>query len=180
MLCRNATAALFALALAAASSGCQLSTLFDLNRDVQIDETHSQSVDLLLRLNLAEGLNLGEGREARLSAFTLDSADVTVSQIDTAAGTNDVRALSGRLWLRPDGATDDSGDVLVGAIEGLALQKGATARLAGTAEAGAMLLAAHRKSGRFQAVVNLSMDGGRAAHVVLWISLHATAGYATP
>lgn len=165
---------LLALLAAAASSGCELHSLFDLDRAVEIDETRSPNVDLLLQLDLAEG---ARQQATTPSTIALDSADVTISQIDTSAGINEVRALGGAISLRPAGAMDDARDVVIGTISGLPLKKGATARIGGSPESAALLLAAHRAGGRFQLVCNLNFEGGAAAHLVLFISLHVTAGY---
>ena len=167
---RNALS-LLVLALA----GCQLSKPFDLDRDVEIDESHGQSVALLFHLDLAEA---GPLRDAP-SALSLESVDVTVTQVDTAGGANDVRSVNGALRLRPDGAVDDSQDVAVGRFAGLAMTPGATAHLPGNSEVGKLLLAAHHGTGRFKAAVALELEGGHEAHLVLWISLHVSADYDT-
>jgi len=168
---------LLAFFAAAACSGCELHSLFDLDRAVEIDETRSANVDLLLQLDLAEGGRPAVGQASSPSSMALDSADVTISQIDTSAGVNEVRALGGTLSLRPTGAVDGAGDVVLGSIGGLELKKGATARINGSPGSAALLLAAHRGGGRFQLVCNLNLEGGSAAHLVLFISLHVTAGY---
>ena len=176
-MARRTSSWLLLALIAAAASGCELHSLFDLDRAVEIDETRSQSVDLLLQLDLAEGGKPGVGQDGSPSAISLDSADVTVSQVDTSAGTNEASALAGTLSLRPAGASDDSSDVVLGSLAGLSLKQGATASLKGTPDSAALLLAAHRAGGRFQLVCNLTLPGGRSAHVVLFISLHLAAGY---
>ena len=158
-------------------SGCRLSRLFDLARDVEIDETHAQSVGLSMQLDLAEATELRAPHPGELASLSLDSADVTVTQVDTAAGENQVQSLSGVLRLRPDGAADASHDVVVGSFAALQLRPGAAAHLPGSPEAGALLLAAHNRQGRFQALLDFDLEGGRSAHLVLWIALHASAGY---
>ena len=166
-----------AAALCALLAGCQVGLPFDLARDVQVDETASDSVGMLFHLDLAEAAALQTAGRGPVRALTLDSADVTVTQVDTDAGQNQAKSVSGTLRLRPAGATGTSGDAVVGSFAGLRLQPGAVAHLEGTEAASALLLAAHAKDGRFQVALDCTLDDGRPAHVVLWVALHASAGY---
>ena len=176
MRCTQIAAAV-SIALALGSSGCRVSRFFDLGRDVEVDESHSQSVGLLLGLDLAEAAALKAAHPGDVAALSLDSADLTVTQVDTSSGANDVRSVSGELRLRPEGAQDASLDLIVGRFTGLQLRAGETVHLAGSPATSALLQAAHNGSGRFKAAVDLDLEGGRAAHVVFWIALHASVDY---
>ena len=169
--------AALSLLLAASSSGCRVSRLFDLGRDVEVDESHGQSVGLVLSLDLAESATLRAAHPGDLAALSLDSAELTVTQVDTSSGSNDVQSVSGELRLRPDGAADSARDLVVGRFRGLQLRPGTTVHLPGTPETSALLFSAHNGNGRFKAAVDLDLEGGRAAHVVFWIALHASADY---
>ncbi|MBS2023976.1 MAG: hypothetical protein JST92_16350, partial [Deltaproteobacteria bacterium] len=158
-----------AIALAATASGCSLSELFDLSRDVEVDEAHGQSVGLVFQMDLAEASELQNPRAGDLSDIALDGVDVTVTQVGTDAGANEVSSLGGEVRLRPAGMPASDADAIIGRFSGLEARQGATAHLAGVPAAGALLLAAHQGDGKFQATMDLDLENGHAAHVVLWI-----------
>ena len=160
-------------------AGCQVGLPFDLARDAQVDVAAHGNVGMLFHLDLAEAAALQATGHGPLRSLTLESADVTVTQVDTDAGLNEAKSVSGTLRLRPAGAaaSDSAADAVVGTFSGLALKPGAVAHLEGTESASALLLAAHGKDGRFQVALDCTLDDGRPAHVVLWLALHASAGY---
>ena len=165
--------------LSVVAAGCQVGLPFDLARDVQVDVAAQGDAGMLFHLDLAEAAALQATGHGPLRSLTLDSADVTVTQVDTDAGINQAKSLSGTLRLRPAGtaAGDSAADAVVGTFSGLALKPGAVAHLEGTESASALLLAAYEKDGRFQVALDCTLDDGRPAHVVLWLALHASAGY---
>jgi hypothetical protein len=164
-------------ALLSLAAGCQVGVPFDLARDVQVDVAATDEVGMLFHLDLAEAGALQTSGHGPWRSITLDSADVTVTQVDTDAGLNEAKSVSGTLRLRPAGAAAGEADVVVGTFSGLSLKAGAVAHLEGTEAASALLLAAHEKDGRFQVALDCTLDDGHPAHVVLWLALHASAGY---
>lgn len=168
---------LWPLPLALLLAGCQVGLPFDLARDVQVDVVATDKVGMLFHLDLAEAGALQAAEHRTLTSLTLDSADVTVTQVDTAEGLNEAKSVSGTLRLRPAGtaANADAAGAVVGTFSGLSLKPGAVAHLEGNEAASALLLAAHQKDGRFLLALDCTLDDGRPAHVVLWLSLHASA-----
>ena len=164
-------------ALCSATAGCQAGVPFDLSRDVQVDVAATDNVAMLFHLDLAEAAALQAKGHGPVRSLTLDSADVTVTQVDTDAGVNEAKSVSGTLRLRTAGAAASDADAVVGTFSGLSLKPGAVAHLEGTGTASALLLAAHEKDGRFLVALDCTLDDGRPAHVVLWLALHVSAGY---
>ncbi|GAC1346988.1 MAG: hypothetical protein NVSMB23_25550 [Myxococcales bacterium] len=118
-----------------------------------------------------------------IDSLSLDSLDLTVSQVDTAAGKNTLQSIaSATVALRPDGATDATKDVAVGTLTNFAIAVGTTAHLKGSPALDAFMLQAVKGTGKFSIVLGATTNangGAAAAHFVLQATMHAGLGYNT-
>jgi hypothetical protein len=105
--------------------------------------------------------------------LTLDSLVAAVTAVTPGTGTG--VTITGKMWLRPDGATDASKDVLVGALNAVPVTVGSKVHLAGSPALDALVLSTIKGSGRATAlIIGTSTD---TATFTLDLALHLSMSY---
>ena len=178
---RNARSRLLVPAtLLAGLAACAINLDFDMPQTEQVDASGATAFMQVYAVDLSQQPAVQQHKDS-VQSLGLNSADLSITSVNTNGGTNTVQTITGVFCLRADGApADGSQDVLIGQLSNFRILPSTSLHLNGSPALDALLLAAVKGSGKFSVVVNvMHVEGGTEAHFVIQATLHAALGYNT-
>jgi FtsP/CotA-like multicopper oxidase with cupredoxin domain len=132
--------------------------------------TDQTSVNQAIPIDLSTQAEV-QAHKANVQDLTLDSLDATVTAVASGSGVT----ITGKMWLRPDGATDASKDVLVGALNAVPVSANSTVHLVGSPALDALVLSTIKGNGKATALIIGASTG--TANFTLDLKLHLSMAY---
>jgi flagellar hook assembly protein FlgD len=164
------------LAAAAAVVACTVNLSFTYSKTGTVVAFTGASVNQALPIDLSTQKEV-QDHKGNVEDLTLDSLVATVSAVNAG---NNVTSISGKLTLRPDGATDGSQDVLVGTLTNFAITQNSSVTLQGSPALDALVLSTIKGSGKATAYVVGTATGSSTpvtGNFTLDLALHLSMAY---
>ena len=147
-------------------------TFTESGQAVQAVET-SNVLDSAISIDLSAQPDI-QSHAGSIQSLAINSLDLTVTAVQSD---NSVATVTGTLSVRPDGATDASQDVLVGALDAFPIQVNSGVHLLGSPALDAFALATAKGSLRFKAIIHGTTTGGQTADFAVDLKLSMSMGY---
>jgi hypothetical protein len=169
------------LALVAGIAACVINLNFDVAQTLNVKTPlppQALPQTLPIAIDLSQQSEVQQHKSS-IDSFALDSMDLAVLQFNSG---NNVTSISGSIAFRPDGATDASQDVALGAFT-LSVNPVGTAHLQGNRAVDGLVLNAVKGNGKLSVILTVTgvtpQSASNNADFALKSTLHMAMGYNT-